>query len=322
MSAYWVTTMTPRWCPAVWPDTAVRVGLEKKSSVRPVKPAVFNYHRPGSVEEALALHTAFEDARFIAGGQSLVPMMALRLARPSDLIDLNSVDELSGISHTATGIRIGPMTRQEDLAADEALCAQVPAMRAVVTSVGHPGTRTRGTLGGSLCHADPSAELPALLLAVDAEVQLTSAGGATRIAAVEDFFGGYFETTIGPDELLTEIRIPVGPRRRMGFHEVALRSSDFAAAGAVASAHLDDDGALNTARVVGFAVGDRPRRLLEVEAAVMDTQGDPGAIRSAAQLTERAISPADEPHLSAAYRRQLAVAVVRRALEAALGVIS
>jgi len=261
---------------------------------------------------------AGEDARFIAGGQSLVPMMSLRLAAPTDLIDLNTVDQLSGISHSATHIRIGAMTRQEDLAADESLCAHVPAMRAVVDSVGHPGTRTRGTIGGSLCHADPSAELPALLLAVDADVLVASSGGETRRVAVENFFGGYFETTIQPDELLTEIRIPLASRRRMGFHEVTLRSADFAVAGAIASAQLDADGALGSIRVVTFALGDRPQRLREVETAVVDAQGDPSAIRSAAQVTEHLISPLDEPHLSATYRRQLGVAVVRCALEGAL----
>ena len=265
------------------------------------------------------MHAAGEDARFIAGGQSLVPMMSLRLVAPSDLIDLNTVDQLSGISHSATHIRIGAMTRQEDLVANELLCAQVPAMRAVVESVGHPGTRTRGTIGGSLCHADPSAELPALLLAVDAEVLVVSSGGESRRVGVENFFGGFFETTIEPDEILTEIQIPLASRRRMGFHEITLRSSDFAVAGAIASAPLDADGAPDSIRVVTFALGDRPQGLHEVETAIVDAQGDPGAIRAAAQLTEHLISPLGEPHLSETYRRQLGVTVVRRALEGALG---
>ncbi len=265
------------------------------------------------------MHAVCEDARFIAGGQSLVPMMSLRLAAPSDLIDLNTVPELAGISHSTTRIRIGAMTRQEDLAADVALCAQVPAMSVVVDSVGHPGTRTRGTIGGSLCHADPSAELPALLLALDAEVLIASPGRVTRSLGIEDFFGGYFETTIGPDEMLIEISIPVAARRRMGFHEVALRSADFAAAGAVVSAEADADGTLAAIRIATFALGDRPQRLPEVEAAVLNADGDPEAIRAAAQLTEHLISPPEEPHLSVAYRRRLGVTVVRRALEGALG---
>jgi carbon-monoxide dehydrogenase medium subunit len=293
-----------------------------QSNLQPVKPAAFNYHRPGSIDEALAMQAAAgEDARFIAGGQSLVPMMSLRLAAPTDLIDLNTVEGLSGISQGATHIRIGAMTRQEDLAVDESLCAQVPAMRAVVDSVGHPGTRTRGTIGGSLCHADPAAELPALLLALDADVLVVSARRTPRRVAVGDFFGGYFETSIGPGELLTEIRIPLASRR-MGFHEVTLRSADFAVAGAIASTHLDGggDGALGSMRVVTFALGDRPQRLHEVETAILDAHGDPSAISAAAQLTEHLISPPDEPHLSEAYRRQLGVTVVRRALEGALGV--
>lgn len=284
-----------------------------------MKPAAFNYHRPGSVDEALAMYTAAGDgARFLAGGQSLVPMMALRLATPTDLIDLNTVDQLSGITQSATHIQIGAMTTQEDLAADESLCTEVPAMRAIVDSVGHPGTRTRGTIGGSLCHADPAAELPALLLAVDAEVVVASPGAQTRLTGVEDFFGGYFETTIGPDEILCEIRIPRRSGRRMGFHEVALRSADFALAGAVVSAEVASDGAVGPIRVVVFAVGDRPQRLHEVEAAVINAHGDPDALSAAAQLTEQLVSPPDEPHLSASYRRQLGVVVVRRALEGAL----
>lgn len=251
-----------------------------------------------------------------------MPMMALRLARPTDLIDLNTVDQLSGISRSATHIQIGAMTRQEELSANDFLCAQVPTMKAIVDIVGHPGTRTRGTIGGSLCHADPSAELPALLLALDAEVVVASSGGATRNQAVEDFFGGYFETTIGPDELLTEIRIPVVSHRRMGFDEVTLRSADFAVAGAVASAHVDAAGAVEAIRVVAFALGDRPQRLCEVEAAIVDAAGDSDAIASAAQLTEQLISPPDESHLSATYRRQLGVKVVHRALQGALGAIT
>ena len=289
-----------------------------------MKPAAFNYHRPASVDEALALRAAAgEGARFIAGGQSLVPMMALRLAAPSDLIDLNTVDQLAGISHSATHIRIGAMTRQEDLVADDALGTQVPVLGAVVASVGHPGTRTRGTLGGSLCHADPAAELPALMLALDAELVVAAVGGATRQVGVDGFVAGYYETTLAPDEILTEIRIPVAADRRMGFHEVSVRSADFADAGAMVSAHVDDAGALTSLRVVAFALGDRPRRLEAVEAAVVQAWGglDPigPALRTAAELTEQLVAPADEAHLAAAYRRQLGVTVVRRALEQALG---
>lgn len=283
-----------------------------------VKPAAFNYHRPGTVDEALAMHAAAADGRFLAGGQSLVPMMSLRLAAPSDLIDLNAIDQLSGISQSTSHMQIGAMTRQEDLALDRFLCEQIPALRAVVESVGHPGTRTRGTIGGSLCHADPSAEIPALLLAVDAELLIASAGGGTRRQAVEDVFGGYFETTLGADELLTEIHVPIVPRRQMGFHEVALRSADFAIAGAIVDAHLGADGGLESIRVVTFALGDRPQRLRDVEAAIEEAAGDPAAIGAAARLTEQLIAPPDEAHLSSSYRRQLGVTVVRRALERAL----
>ena len=128
-----------------------------------MKPAAFNYHQPQSVDEALAIYAACEDARFLAGGQSLVPMMSLRLATPTDLIDLNKIEQLSGISSSDGYIRIGAMTRQEELGVNGPLCTQVPVMRAIIDSVGHPGTRTRGTIGGSLCHADPAAELPGLM---------------------------------------------------------------------------------------------------------------------------------------------------------------
>jgi|TARA_B110000444_G_C18824324_1_gene589495 carbon-monoxide dehydrogenase medium subunit len=284
-----------------------------------VKPAAFEYHRPSSVDEALAIYAACEDARFLAGGQSLVPMMSLRLATPSDLIDLNRIEQLSGISSSGGYIRIGAMTRQEELAGNEPLCAQVPVMRAVIESVGHPGTRTRGTIGGSLCHADPAAELPALLLAVDAELLVAQPGGTSRRIAIEDFFRGHFETALQPDEILTEIQIPITSDLQMGFNEITARSSDFAMAGAIVSTCLDADGAHSSVRVVAFALRDRPQRLREVEIAVADALGDIAAIRLAAQLTENLISPREEVHLSAAYRRRLAVTAVRRALESAFG---
>ncbi len=261
--------------------------------------------------------SAGDDARFLAGGQSLVPMMALRLAAPSDLIDLNTVTELSGIAHSGDGITIGAMTRQEDLAADDEFCRQVPVLRAVVDSVGHPGTRTRGTIGGSVCHADPAAELPALLLALDAEVIVASAAEPPRRLPIEAFFGGFFETILGPNELLREILIPVADQRRMGFHEITFRSADFAAAGAIVSAR-DEPDRLASLRVVVFGLGDRPSRLREVEAAVAESDGSGAALRSAAALTHDLISPPDEAHLSASYRRRLGVTAVRRALESAL----
>ena len=287
-----------------------------------MKPAAFDYHRPNSVDEALAIYATCEDARFLAGGQSLVPMMSLRLATPTDLIDLNKIEQLSGISSSDGYIHIGAMTRQEELAANEPLCTQVPVMKAVIESVGHPGTRTRGTIGGSLCHADPAAELPALLLTLDAELLIAQPEGKTRCIPVEDFFRGHFETALQPDEILIEIRIPIASRRQMGFNEITARSSDFAMAGAMASTHLDDDGTFSSVRVVTFALRDRPQRLREVESAVTDAQGDLAAIRLAAQLTERLISPREEIHLSTAYRRRLAVTVVRRALESAVGHLS
>ncbi|MDG2119532.1 MAG: xanthine dehydrogenase family protein subunit M [Actinomycetota bacterium] len=287
-----------------------------------MKPAAFNYHQPKSVDEALAIYAACEDARFLAGGQSLVPMMSLRLATPTDLIDLNKIEQLSGISSSDGYIRIGAMTRQEELGVNRPLCTQVPVMRAIIDSVGHPGTRTRGTIGGSLCHADPAAELPALLLTLDAELLITQQDGTTRSIPVEDFFRGHFETALRPDEILIEIRIPIAARRHMGFNEITARSSDFAMAGAIASAHPENDGTFSSIRIVTFALRDRPQRLREVESAVTDAQGDVASIRLAAQLTEGLISPREEVHLSTAYRRRLAVTVVRRALESAVGHLS
>lgn len=214
------------------------------------------------------------------------------------------------------------MTRQDQVGSDELLCEHVPIMGTVIDSVGHPGTRTRGTIGGSLCHADPAAELPALFLALDAQLVVAQAGGTTRTIAIESFFTGHFETALHSDELLTEIQIPITPQRHMGFHEITARSSDFAMAGAIASATLATSGSLDTVRVVTFGLGDRPVRLRDVEIAVANTQGNPAALRSAAQLTKDLVLPRDEIHLSANYRTRLAVAVVQRALEDALAVES
>jgi len=287
-----------------------------------VKPVAFDYHLPGSIDEALNLYTKCEDGRFLAGGQSLVPMMSLRLAAPSDIIDLNKIKELSGVYSSDDYIHIGAMTRQDQMGSDELLCEHVPIMNAVIDSVGHPGTRTRGTIGGSLCHADPAAELPALFLALDAQLVVAQAGGTTRTIAIESFFTGHFETALHSDELLTEIQIPITPKRHMGFHEITARSSDFAMAGAIASATLAASGTLDAVRVVTFGLGDRPVRLRDVEIAVANAQGDPTALRSAAQLTKDLVLPRDEIHLSANYRTRLAVAVVQRALEGALAVES
>ena len=206
-----------------------------------MKPAPFDYHVPHSVEEAIDLLARLgPDARPLAGGQSLVPMLALRLARPSALIDLNRIASLSGIALHDGSLRLGAMTRQASVLRSHDVAANAGLLVQALGHVGHPPTRARGTVGGSLSHADPAAELPAAMVALDAVFVLQSAQGERTVEA-SSFFHGMFETAIGPGELLTEIRVPVAAGRASGFVEVAHRKGDFAILSAAAVLDLDED---------------------------------------------------------------------------------
>jgi carbon-monoxide dehydrogenase medium subunit len=272
-----------------------------------VKPAPFAYRCAETVEEALAaLAELGEDARVLAGGQSLVPMLNLRLARPSALVDVGRVAELSGISANGA-LRIGATTRQADALRSGLVAERAPLLTAALRHVGHPATRSRGTVGGSIAHADPAAELPAVLLALDGEAIVVS-GGGERVIRAASLFAGPFETALAEGELLRAVRLgdmPAGTR--FGFAEIARRRGDFALAGAAVVVGQ------GYARVALFAVAPCAFRAAEAERAL--TQG--AGAEEAAQLAATASDPSGDPHATAAYRREAArVATLRALLQA------
>jgi carbon-monoxide dehydrogenase medium subunit len=272
-----------------------------------VKPAPFAYCRASTVEEAVAMLAELgEDARVLAGGQSLVPMLNLRLARPSALVDVGRVAELAGISANGA-LRVGATTRQADALRSELAAERAPLLTAALRHVGHPATRSRGTVGGSIAHADPAAELPAVLLALDGEVVIVSAGGE-RVVAADSFFAGPFETALAEGELLTAVRLADMPGgARFGFSEIARRRGDFALAGSAVVV------APGFARVALFAVAPCAFRASGAERALEQGAG----AEEAAALAAGASDPSGDPHAPAAYRREAArVATLRALLEA------
>jgi carbon-monoxide dehydrogenase medium subunit len=272
-----------------------------------VKPAPFAYRSAETVEEAVAaLAELGEDARVLAGGQSLVPMLNLRLARPSALVDVGRVAALSGISVNGA-LRLGATTRQADALRSGLVAERAPLLIEALRHVGHPATRSRGTVGGSIAHADPAAELPAVLLALDGEAIVVSSGGE-RVIPAASLFVGPFATTLAEGELLTALRwrdMPASARH--GFAEIARRRGDFALAGAVVVV------APGYARVALFAVAPRAFRAPEAEHALEQGAG----AEEAAALAAAASDPSGDPHATAAYRRQAARVATLRALLAA-----
>jgi aerobic carbon-monoxide dehydrogenase medium subunit len=266
-----------------------------------VKPARFDYVAAASVDEALAA-LADDEAKVLAGGQSLVPLLNMRLARPSLLVDVNRVPGLD-LTELDGSVRIGALARQADVL-DSPAAAAVPVLAAALRHVGHPATRNRGTIGGSLAHADPAAELPAVLLALDGEVVVRSMSRERTIGA-GDLFAGPFTTTIEPNELLTDVLLPRQDSRSYGFAELSRRHGDFALAGAIVL--------LAPARVVLFGLGGAPERALEAERAL--DEGAPAA--EVAEVATRGLAPVDDVHADGAYRRRAAAVLVRRAIEQA-----
>lgn len=282
-----------------------------------MKPAPFAYVAPRSVEAALAaLERGGGEARALAGGQSLVPMLALRVARPELLVDLNRIPELAGIRESGGEIRIGAMTRQATLLAAPLIARRVPLLALALAEVGHPPTRARGTIGGSLSHADPAAELPAVMLAEEARLVLRGPAGEREVAAA-DFFRGMFETALGEGELLTEIRLPATEAGGAGFSEIARRKGDFALVLAAARIALDGAGRCRLARVVLGAALPTPRRCPEVEAQLIGRRPDAAVLAAAAAATAAETITLGSPGAGIGYRRAVAPVVVRRALAAA-----
>jgi CO/xanthine dehydrogenase FAD-binding subunit len=281
-----------------------------------VKPAPFEYHEPDSIDEALALLEAHPfEAKALAGGQSLVPAMNFRLAMPAILIDLNRLPELDSIAIAPDGtLRIGAMTRQRAVERSAIVGAHAPLLREAMPHIAHPQIRNRGTVGGSLAHADPSAELPALMVALGARIACRSSR-ETRWVPARDFFVGLFATALEPGELLVDIAIPPpAPGTGWAFEEVARRHGDFALAGAAAVVTVDEGGVCRSARVVLFGVGEGPVVAAQATAGLPGRALDEAAILDAAGRVGGDIDPPSDIHASSAYRRQLCRVLVQRTL--------
>ena len=283
-----------------------------------MKPAPFVFHRASSLDDALSLLQQHPDAKPLAGGQSLIPAMNFRLAQPSALVDLNGVAELSGITLTAHGaVYIGAMTRHVKVERSEVAGRHIPLLAEAMPHVAHPQIRSRGTLGGSIAHADPSAELPAVMVALDATFILRSVASERRIKAAE-FFTGLFATALSPGELLVGVEIPPrAPRGGSAFLEVARRHGDYALCGVAAEVALDGAGKVESARVALLSVGDGPVLARGTE-SLIGQMPTPEAILAAAEAVREEVDPPSDIHADAKYRRQLANVLTRRALTLAV----
>jgi carbon-monoxide dehydrogenase medium subunit len=283
-----------------------------------MKPAPFEYYCPRTMDEALELLANHgSDAKPLAGGQSLIPAMNFRLATPAVLVDINAIDGLGYITADAgSALRIGAMSRHRDLERSSVIAQQAPLVAQAMPYIAHAAIRTRGTLGGSLAHADPAAELPAVMLAVNASLTLMSRGRSRTVPA-DDFFIGLFTTAAEPGELLTEITIPAAPPgANYAFQEISRRHGDFALAGVAAMLALDENGTVTEARIALLSVGDRPIRAKGAEALLLGHTPSSEAIRAAADAAaENDVDPPGDIHASSRYRRQLVRTLTRRALE-------
>jgi carbon-monoxide dehydrogenase medium subunit len=282
-----------------------------------MKPAPFDYYAPTSVDQALD-HVAQlgYGAKILAGGQSLIPTMNFRLAQPSALIDLNNIPELAYIRPSDDGgVLIGAMTRQITVERDPLIAQRAPLVRACMPFIAHPQIRTRGTLGGSIAHADPAAELPAVTVALGARYRVRSKKGE-RWTAAEEFFVSLFTTLLQPDELLVEIALPLmPPRSGWSFQEVARQSGAYGLAGVAALVTLDDKKRCRQARMAFLSCGEKPMLAQQAAKTIVGQSPTPEAIRAAAEVAAKAdVDPSNDIHASAAYRRHLVKVLAVRAL--------
>ena len=278
-----------------------------------MKPPAFEYHAPDSVGDAVRLLASYRgDAKVLAGGQSLVPMLNFRLLKPAALIDLNGIRELDFIAEDAGCLRIGALTRHATLASSALVARHFPIIPAVMSHVAHMAIRNRGTIGGSLAHADPAAELPLVARLLDATLVLASSGGRRTVAAA-DFFLGALTTALEDGEIVTEIRLPYLPGYSFwGFREMALRSGDFAIAAAGVTLALD--GEKCTGCRIAVIGSETARRVAAAEELLTDAPMTPDAIAEAARVAAESAAWNSDLHASAEFRRQLVAVLTERAL--------
>jgi carbon-monoxide dehydrogenase medium subunit len=281
-----------------------------------MKPAPFSYHDPKTVAEAIGLLATLDNAKLLAGGQSLMPMLNFRYVQPDHIIDLNQVEGLSYIRETADGMEVGAMTRQRDVEFSALVERRFPLIHEAVRSIGHRQTRNRGTVGGSLCHLDPSAELVSCALTLDT-VAVAEGPAGQREIAFRDFPLGYLTPAIEATEVLTAIRFTAWPAGHgYAFEEFARRHGDFAIVSAAVLVEADGTGRITRAAVTLGGMGATPVRATGLEAALTGRVPDPAFLREACESCRR-LDALDDVHAPAAYRQHLATVMARRALEKA-----
>jgi CO/xanthine dehydrogenase FAD-binding subunit len=281
-----------------------------------MKPAPFEYHAPGSLDDALALKNQHGDeAKILAGGQSLVPAMNFRVVQPDVLIDLNRVQELSYIREDDRVIRAGAMARERHLEFDATIEKHTPLLHEAVPFIAHPQVRNRGTLGGSIVNADPAAELPVLMTALSARLKAKNTSGERWIEA-KDFFAGMFTTALEPDEILVEIELPFSPPRTgWSFSEVAPRAGDYAMMGVAALVTLDESGKCKSAKLVYLNAGDGPVDAVEAAGLLVgETINDALIVSAAVHASEKEINPFGSMHASVDFQRHLARVLTKQTL--------
>jgi carbon-monoxide dehydrogenase medium subunit len=277
-----------------------------------MKPAPFEYARPGTLAEALSFLTV-DDAKPIAGGQSLIPLLALRMAAPKLLVDISRIAELKGVEFGSDYIKLGALTRWCDVLKNPQLAVQHPLIVEAIGHTAHYQIRNRGTVGGSCSHADPSAEMPAVAVTCEAQFEIKSLRG-TRIVPADEFFTSVLTTTLEPDELLISIRLPSWPSdRRYAFQEFARRVGDFAMAGCVVFWD-EEDGCCVNPHVGVFGVGDTPIRVRDVEEVLVNRPVTTNVIVEAVSTLQRIVIPLDDIHAPSAYRSALLGVLLERAL--------
>jgi carbon-monoxide dehydrogenase medium subunit len=274
----------------------------------------FEYAAPATLAEAVRLLSANPGAKALAGGQSLIPALAFRLGAPPLLVDLRKLRELESISIDAEGVRLGARVRWRDIEDDKRLTGAQPLLVEAVKHVAHYQIRNRGTVGGSLAHADPAAELPGVAVACDAAIVVMGAKGE-RVIEARNFFTGALSTALADDELIVELRLPAWPRERRGaFEEFSRRRGDFALAGIATFYDIAADGTACNAHVGVIGACNRPHRVPQAEAALNGRRLEATTVASAAKALEAALDPPSDLHASAAYRRSLAGTLLERAL--------
>ena len=284
-----------------------------------MKPHRFDYHAPESLEGATSLFDQYgDDAKALAGGQSLMPLVNMRLAQPEVIVDLNRVASMAHVEESPDGgLRVGAMTRVRTLERLSGLRDTAPLLFAAIPHIGHFQIRNRGAVGGSIAHADPAAELPAVAVALGADLVAAGTGGQ-RVLAAEEFFETYFTTQLEPTELLTEVRFPPWPNGAgWGFEELAIRHGDYALAGVCAVIEKGRSGLCERASIVLFGVGDTPVRATRAEARLVGSAIDEEALNELRELVSDEIEPDGDVHATSEYRKDVAGVLARRCVKAA-----